>query len=250
MKKTKDFLVAILFLSFGMQACASNDTTIHSLSDINEFGALQKQLLSNGLNGFRKKIKGNIEGYSLKAFDKDIVIEIYKQQNIPAGINSVFIEGKQYKLTSDNNKYLLIDNLSIYSLTLNKSKFICVYSGYTPCNSYNCRKVRFNLFEIGASGVKHLFFDNVFGDINIFGDVNSDGNLDVLSTIFSDNTSNEPINYYDYITISVASIKNGKLEELRKGEAKYFMDVKFDPEKSGKFNEFMFTVINSSWFKE
>lgn len=246
--KPKAFFLGLSLLCFTLKACASNDTSLHSLKDINEFGTLQKKLLSYSLSGTSKKTNRDMESYHIKAFNNEIAIEISKKHSIPGGINSIFIDGKNYKLTSDN-KYLLIDNLAIYSLEINKSKFICIYSGYTPCNSYNCRKVRFNLFEITDSITNQFSFDNVFGDVNIFGDANKDGYLDFLSTAFSDNPSNEPTKYYDYMTISVASIVKGKLEELKNGKTKYFMDVKFDPEKSGQFKEFRFDIIASNWFR-
>ena len=229
-------------------SCASNDTLIYSLRDINEFGALEKVLLTSGLKNLPPKTEGDIDFYNIKAFDKEIAIQVNKKQSIPSGINHIQINGKKFELCSPD-KYLLIDNLAIYSLKINGSKFICVYSGYTPCNSYNCRKVRFNLFKIDDLEVKQFSFDNIFGDVNIFGDINKDGYLDFLSTTFSDNTPNEPNNYYDYISISVLSVEKDNVKKL-KGDKTYSMKVKFNPEESGRTKEFKFKIIKSNWFRK
>lgn len=248
MIKIKLLMACLVLMSCISESSRQNKSDgILTIDSINGSARLESHLISENLNGFDIEDKDGFKVYAKEI--RGLSFQFKIADNLPNGVNGVEINGELYNLTASIESSQSVDDLKIYSLNYGGSSFIYIYSGYSPCNSLNCRKTRFNIFNVSnTKDIVHYSFDSIFGDQSTLADINNDKRLDIVKVEIDEKSglnNSDKDGYYDYHEVKLMTLSGkGELVELSgRKRIPYSLLVRYNSAKSDK--SFHFEIINT-----
>ena len=162
----------------------------------------------------------------------------------------VVINGKEFVFYCGNemaDRTNVSNFLEIYEFSYLSKKYLCFFNFREDCVLKGCRYRCFNLYDITDSkNIQQYAFSSLFGENSTFGDFNNDGIMDFIRAapkVPEKIAPEDEATKEDFFIFTAYTLEDGKMKQLKKEGAAYYIWGKGLDEEITSF-----TVFQADWF--